>query len=221
MNLIDTAKHHCHNLFGLSFSEEWKHSSNPKKYKKKSKTYKNDTKKCYDEKNTWIEVKLSQRQTAMISDEDFKELDKYVWCVKKDKTNKSFYMKRTDYSNNKKKTVAFQNEVLTYHDFSAGKIDHFDRNGLNNKRENLRLLTDGENNVNRCMFSNNTSGSVGVSYHKQNDGWIARWQDKNGKHNSKYFSCKTHGGSENAKRLAIQYRADAISKIQKYNCLHR
>lgn len=59
----------------------------------------------------------------------------------------------------------------------GGQRDHADRNPLNNRRSNLRLASVKENNRNRTVFQNNTSGIMGVSYEanrtSQNK-WTAR-----------------------------------------------
>jgi hypothetical protein len=54
------------------------------------------------------------------------------------------------------------------------KIDHIDRNRGNNKENNLRLCTHKENNYNKSMRSNNTSGYIGVYWHKKCLRWIAQ-----------------------------------------------
>lgn len=46
-------------------------------------------------------------------------------------------------------------------------IDHIDNDKLNNKLENLRLATMSNNNCNRSMSSNNTSGLKGASYERR------------------------------------------------------
>jgi hypothetical protein len=51
--------------------------------------------------------------------------------------------------------------------FTKGVIDHIDGNPLNNRKENLRICTQGENTLNKSFISNNTSGFIGVSYHNQ------------------------------------------------------
>lgn len=51
--------------------------------------------------------------------------------------------------------------------------DHCDRNRLNNKKNNLRIVDRKCNATNRDIGKNNTSGHIGVSYHKQTQKWRA------------------------------------------------
>jgi Holliday junction resolvase len=53
-------------------------------------------------------------------------------------------------------------------------IDHNDRNPLNNKKENLRLIEQDKNAINSSIQSNNTSGIIGVSWDKKECRWIAQ-----------------------------------------------
>tara|TARA_R110000765_G_C18627492_1_gene572477 strand:+ start:64 stop:594 length:531 start_codon:yes stop_codon:yes gene_type:complete len=53
-------------------------------------------------------------------------------------------------------------------------IDHEDRNGLNNKINNLRLATCPENGRNRKFQRNNTSGVTGVCWLKKRKRWVAQ-----------------------------------------------
>lgn len=43
-------------------------------------------------------------------------------------------------------------------------VDHKDGNPLNNRRDNLRVCTQGQNVINKSISSTNTSGFIGVSY---------------------------------------------------------
>ena len=54
------------------------------------------------------------------------------------------------------------------------EVDHIDGNGCNNVWRNLRAVTPRENAVNRRKPANNTSGTVGVAWHKQARKWHAR-----------------------------------------------
>lgn len=51
--------------------------------------------------------------------------------------------------------------------------DHKNRNGLDNRRENLRLITISQNMHNRAVFKSNTSGMSGVHYNKGKKKWEA------------------------------------------------
>jgi len=50
-------------------------------------------------------------------------------------------------------------------------LDHIDGDPLNNRIENLRAATKIENNCNRKLRSNNTSGIKGVSWNKRQSCW--------------------------------------------------
>lgn len=53
-------------------------------------------------------------------------------------------------------------------------IDHINRNPLDNRLNNLRLVTIKENNRNQTMRASNTSGVVGVRFNEQKNRWIAK-----------------------------------------------
>src|SRR5699024_10372797 len=53
------------------------------------------------------------------------------------------------------------------------EIDHIDGNPLNNKINNLRLVSGMQNSRNRKMHINNTSGHTGVYWHKKHQKWVA------------------------------------------------
>jgi hypothetical protein len=53
-------------------------------------------------------------------------------------------------------------------------VDHIDGDGLNNRRDNLRLVTHAQNSTNRRRGINNTSGFKGVYLHKLSGRWRGR-----------------------------------------------
>ena len=61
------------------------------------------------------------------------------------------------------------------------QIDHIDRNGLNNRIENLRLVTQSINKRNMPLQSSNKTGVNGVNWHKSAKKWQSRITDLNGK----------------------------------------
>tara|TARA_R110002153_G_scaffold243104_1_gene398385 strand:+ start:62 stop:532 length:471 start_codon:yes stop_codon:yes gene_type:complete len=54
------------------------------------------------------------------------------------------------------------------------QIDHININSLDNRIENLRVLTASQNNRNRNKFKNCSSIYKGVSWHKRDKKWFAR-----------------------------------------------
>ena len=92
-----------------------------------------------------------------------------------------------------------------YHgiDPSNNDIDHEDRNGLNNKINNLRPATRLENGRNRKFQKNNTSGITGVCWHKNRKKWMAT---------IKIYGKQKYLGSYINKEDAAQARKEAEKK---------
>lgn len=61
--------------------------------------------------------------------------------------------------------------LIVYGTWPKHTIDHKDRNPLNNAICNLRDVPQGTNNKNRPRQKNNTSGVVGVRWHKRDQRW--------------------------------------------------
>lgn len=69
---------------------------------------------------------------------------------------------------------------LLEHGYLPKEIDHINSNRQDNRLENLRDVTRSENQCNRFVLKNNTSGYGGVSWHKKSKAWVVRLM-KNGK----------------------------------------
>lgn len=63
--------------------------------------------------------------------------------------------------------------LMTRGEFPPEQTDHIDGNGLNNRIDNLRAVSQTENLRNQRKYSNNTSGVSGVSWHKLTQKWMA------------------------------------------------
>lgn len=83
-------------------------------------------------------ITLTQGQFALVDDADFDIVSLYKWSAKKDG--------RTYYATNKY-AGTMHRFLLEAH--SGQMIDHKDRNGLNNQRENIWHCTRKENTANR------------------------------------------------------------------------
>lgn len=87
---------------------------------------------------------------ALCSDEDYDELMKYKWHRYLGNRH-IYYAKRGAISDgtNKLKTVLMHRQILGVLFDKSVQIDHKNRNGLDNTRENLRFCTPSQNAMNR------------------------------------------------------------------------
>jgi hypothetical protein len=85
------------------------------------------------------------------------------------------------------------------------EVDHIDRNPQNNHITNLRWVTRSENQINKGMPCNNTTGEKGVYYVKRKDRWTCMVQREKVKHYSPYYKTKEE---------AIAWRNTFLESIQ-------
>ena len=94
----------------------------------------------------------------------------------------------------------------------AGKnqVDHIDNDKHDNHYKNLRWTTNSENNRNKQLTSKNTSGYVGICWHKRQKKWLASY-----KLNSK----SKHIGSYKTKEEAGRAYDRAILEVDPEHCV--
>jgi len=115
-------------------------------------------------------------RVALVDDEDFEELNQYNWCA--NKIGKTWYAVRAGYIDEKKVTISMHQQITG---FQYKLIDHINRDGLDNRRCNLRKCNHSQNKINTLMWKHNTSGVKGVSWDKKKKKWGAHIQ-KNSRH---------------------------------------
>lgn len=90
---------------------------------------------------------------------------------------------------------------LMCHGFLPEIVDHIDGNVSNNDVSNLRAATKGQNNYNRKMGNNNTSGVKGVVWCKRLRKWQAQLRVNNKNMHLGYFE-----NLDEAKNMVESYR---------------
>ena len=117
-------------------------------------------------------VPLTQGYVTYVSPEDFVEVSRYNWCASVGRGGRVVAARSYRRAG---KTI-----TVLLHRFIAKPlqlhVDHIDRDPLNNRRENLRIVTHAQNRQNTSKQSNNTSGFKGVTRDKQSGKWVARIQ---------------------------------------------
>lgn len=117
--------------------------------------------------------------------------------------------------NGKNKTYQVSRIVLELHGIQLRvnqEVDHVDGNPLNNKIENLRVVSKIINQRNKKKYSNNKTGKSGVQTLRVKGRYylVSVWKDLNGKRKSKCFSVDNLG-YDTAFDLASKFRDKMIS----------
>lgn len=114
------------------------------------------------------EIQLTKNKVAIVDDEDFDA----IVAMGKWTAHSKGYAYRFHVTDGQRKCVLMQNVVADRAGMS-GRIDHRDRDKLNNRRSNLRTASRSQNGANQERRQNNSSGYKGVAWHRQCEKWCA------------------------------------------------
>jgi hypothetical protein len=120
-------------------------------------------------KKIWLNGKYGSiiGNYAIVDDEDYERVNKFNWCVSRNKHNKTFYAVRGDKNN----SYLMHRFIFNYPKKLV--IDHKNFNGLDNRKENLRVCSQQNNSRNTHLRKNNKSGFKGVCWFKLLNKWRA------------------------------------------------
>lgn len=114
-----------------------------------------------------IQIKLTRGLHAAIDAEDYQLISLHKWRVNASRDGKLYA------------SATINGKLTLMHRYLKGatdrktQIDHIDNDGLNNRRNNLRVCNHSANNCNKGVIKSNTSGYKGVSWHKRSRKWEA------------------------------------------------
>ena len=124
-------------------------------------------------------IKMSNTNNEMLCDvELMEELLKYYWNERKGYARSSI---------GKKKIYAHR-IVMRVGDFEINnQIDHINGNTLDNRKQNLRVVTSRQNSLNSSTRKDNTSGVTGVCWDKRRRKWLVRIYENGKEINLGYY----------------------------------
>ena len=112
-------------------------------------------------------IQLKRKELfVLVDDEDYDYLSKFSWCE-----NPGKYTSYAVANVNGKNTLMHR---LILDAPSILLTDHIDGNGLNNCKNNLRLVTIRENNINKIKNKYSKNKYKGVTFHPETGKWRAR-----------------------------------------------
>lgn len=109
-------------------------------------------------------IPLTQGQNAIVDVEDYAWLMEWNWFAHKNREHATFYAWRRDYR--AKKQITMQQQIT-----GRKNIDHKNRNGLDNRKQNLRDCTVLQNARNHRKAQGKSSQYRGVSWDADAGKW--------------------------------------------------
>lgn len=150
------------------------------------------------------QIPLTQGQIVLVDDDMFDYLNQWKWCALKI-TNTYYAVRNFNITSYKDRGMMYMHHCIVGFPVDNQEVDHIDGNGLNNQRDNLRITTHRQNQVNR---ENHRNGKLpGVTFRKGKDHAFKPWQTQiqvNGKHK--------HLGSFKTEQEAYEAYLKAVPK---------
>jgi len=152
--------------------------------------------------NKFHRTKNYMKFKALVDDDDFDKVNSYNWTVQVRHNASLFYAGRR-----------VGEDLILMHRFIMGVgkeycIDHIDGNGLNCQKNNMRIATTSQNNMNKTGNKNASSIFKGVSFHKNKNKWQVIIGHKNKLYHLGYF--------DNEIEAALTYNRSAVIRFGKY-----
>lgn len=113
-----------------------------------------------------IQIPLTKGMFALIDEEDFELVSPYKWYTRQ--------VERTHYANSKNGKLIIMHRLIMGITDPKVQLDHRNRNGLDNRKDNLRIATNSQNTCNRAPYKNRSSLFKGVYFDKKANKWASQ-----------------------------------------------
>jgi hypothetical protein len=112
------------------------------------------------------EINLTHGKVAIVDEDDYEKLNKYKWSANE------LYALRFSRKEGGGKTIFMHKVILG--SLAGMEVDHINRDGFDNRKCNLRICTHSQNEANKGLRRDNTSGERGIYWNKRYGKWHAR-----------------------------------------------
>lgn len=137
---------------------------------------------------------------------DYYEHSRWVWRL-----SSNGYAYRSVSRNGKKIALLLHRQLLSLGPDDFGVVDHINHDKLDNRRQNLRVVTHAENMQNRLPHRGSTSRYRGVYWHARKRKWRAVVRM-----NSKAHHLGQFDSEEEAAEVARRWRAEYMPSSEDY-----
>lgn len=105
-------------------------------------------------------IYTSKGDAILVDDEDYERLNKYKWCL-----SVAGYPCKSWRVDGRKTVILMHRMIMADEGYplKGNDVDHINRDKLDNRKSNLRVVSHKENGWNLSKNKNNTSGYPGVS----------------------------------------------------------
>jgi len=118
-------------------------------------------------------IKLTQNQYTLVDDEDYNKLNQWKWCALYQPSVDDFYAVRHSPLKNGKRITIYMHRLISNAPRDK-QVDHISHATLDNRKQNLRICTQAQNQHNTKLRKNTSSKYKGVSWCKINKKWLTQ-----------------------------------------------
>ena len=151
-------------------------------------------------------IALSQGKFAIVDADDYEQLAQFKWYALKDSKNDTFYAYRQE----KRKGILMHRQILSAP--AEMLCDHINHNGLDNRRANIRLCTNAQNQHNQRPHTGCSSCYKGVCWNQNKTKWQAYIRLNNRKYHLGCFDYEIDA--------ALAYDDKAVELFGEFACLN-
>lgn len=165
------------------------------------------------------EIKLHGGNVAFCDSEDFDFLSKFSWYETPKGHRTTTYARARVKEQNKSVITSMHRLLLGLKTNDGTIVDHINRNGLDNRKSNLRITDYSTNASNRGKSTNNTSGYKGVYYRRDRGTWRGDAMFHKKLYSTRSYRCK-HACARAYNELVVELRGDGawVNDVEGCDC---